>query len=219
MRTTDYSFVLEPQYDDIEFISNSKTFLVKSNEKVGLFSEEGRRKIDLIYDEITLMGTESKLYLVKTNGQYGVVDENGNVILYPEYDEIGIDVSDFSYNGVKNGYILLDELIPVCKNEKWAFFNKKGQSVTNGYSTVGCSSVRAENNVYGLLEIKEENVIIVGNDKNKYSFMKINGDDTSFDFLFDSIYIRIEGGKTSYYMTTNNKEYDVIENFKRIEQK
>ncbi len=38
------SFVLEPKYDNIDFISESKTFLVKSNGKVGVISEERKNK-------------------------------------------------------------------------------------------------------------------------------------------------------------------------------
>lgn len=216
MKISDDSFILEPQYDNIQYITNSSTFLVESNGKVGLFSKDGKRKIDLIYDQISLMGRDSNLYLVTTNGQYGVVDENGTIIIYPQYERIGIDISKFSYNGVKNGYILLDELIPVSQNSKWAFFNTKGEQITDGfkYTNIGCTSIRTENNVYGLLQIPEKKVIVVGNSNKKYSFMDTSGNDSILPFVFDAIYIRMSSGNTSYYMTSKDKEYEVLKYLK-----
>lgn len=207
------NFTLEPQYDDIDFVSDSKTFLVKSDGKVGLFSEDGKRKIDLIYDEITLMDKKSNLYMVKINNQYGVVNENGDVIIYPEYTKIGTDISSFSYNGVKNGYILLDTLIPVQQGDKWGFFNIQGKKVTDGlnYAGIGCSSVRSGNNIYPLLQLTEKNVVVVQDENKKYSFMNINGDDNMLPFVFDEMFIKMTTGETSYWMTTNQKDYNILE--------
>lgn len=212
------SFILEPKYDDIDFISESKMFLVKSNGKVGLVSENGETKIDLIYDKITSMGQKSNLYMVQSNNLYGVVDENGQNILYPEYSKIGMDVKSFSYNGVKNGYILLDELIPVMQNKLWGFYNineKRWITEDFKYTTVGCSSLPKENNVFSLLEIPSEKVIIVGDNYKKYSFMDLHGNDSMLPFVFDSIYIKITSGETKYYMIYNDKKYDVQKQLKQ----
>ena len=215
----DLSLVLEPQYDEINFVNDSGTFLVKSNGKIGLFSEDGKRKIDLIYDSITLMSKSTNLYVVRSNGQYGVVDENGNIIIYPEYERIGTDVGSFSYNGVKNGYILLDTLIPVMQNGKWGFFNTSGQMITDGfiYTTIGCTKTKKENNVYPLLQIPEYNVIVVGDDKGYYTFMDTSGNDKMLPFLFTQIYIKMTTGEESYMMTYyNNQDYDAITYLKQI---
>ena len=98
-------FILEPKYDKITFVPDSKCFLVESDGKIGLFEKDGTRKIGLIYEDIISMGKNSNLYVVKSNNQFGVVDgnksENDNIIIYPQYDQIGIDVNNYSYNGVK----------------------------------------------------------------------------------------------------------------------
>lgn len=216
IKTDDYtSFVLEPQYDNIEFIPDSSTFLVESDGKIGLFSEEGKRKIDLIYDNLTLMSRESNLYVVENEGQFGVVDENGNIIIYPEYEDVGIDVGGFSYNGIKNGYILLDKLIPVQQENKWAFFDTSGNMISNGfiYENIGCQTNKG-NNTYSLLEIPDYNVIVVGDELGKYSFMDISGNDTILPFVFDEIYIKLSAGEASYWMTYNNQEYEVLQYLK-----
>lgn len=214
------SFVLEPQYDNIDFISDSSTFLVESEGKVGLFSEKGKRKIDLLYDNLTLMGKDSNLYLTQSDGKYGVVDENGNIIIYPEFEKIGIDVSAFSYNGVKNGYIILNKLIPVQQDGKWAFYDTKGKMITEGflYKNIGCV-VSKGNNIYNLLQIPDYNVIVVGDELGKYSFMDTSGNDTILPFVFDEIYIKLSSGQISYWMTYNNKEYEALKYLKTNTEK
>lgn len=213
IKADDYSsFILEPQYDNIEFISDSSIFLVESNGKIGLFSKDGKRKIDLVYEQITSMGQNSNLYLVRSDKMYGVIDENGKIIIYPEYDKIGIDVSAFSYNGVKNGYILLNKLIPVQLENKWGFFDTKGKMITDGfiYDNIGSSTRISGNNLYPLLEITDDNVIVVEDEYGKYSFMDINGDDTILPFVFEEVYIKVSEGVPYYCMTYNEKEYDVL---------
>ena len=215
--TTNYSkFILEPQYDDIDFVNDSETFLVKSNGKVGLFSKDGSRKIDLIYDEITLMEKKSNLYMVKTNNQYGVVNEDGDIIIYPEYSKIGTDISSFGYNDVKNGYIILDTLIPVQQNGKWAIFNTQGKMITDGfkYTYIGCKNVRSGNNIYPLLQLPEYNVIVVGDENKKYSFMDTSGNDEILPFVFDEVFIKMTSGETSYLMTTNQTDYNILDYLK-----
>ena len=206
------SFILEPKYDSIDFISESKTFLVKSNGKVGVVSENGDTKIDLIYDKITSMGQKSNLYMVQANNLYGVVDENGQNIIYPEYSKIGMDVKSFSYNGVKNGYILLNELIPVMQEKLWGFYNiKENKWITDDfkYTTIGCTNIPKGNNIYSLLEVPDKKVLIVGDSYKKYSFMDLKGKDSMLPFVFDSIYIKITNGETKYYMVSDNKRYEV----------
>ena len=213
VRADDYtSFVLEPQYDNINYVVDSATFLVESNKKIGLFTKDGKRKIDLVYDKITSMGQDSKLYVVETNGMSGVVDENGKIIIYPQYDKVGTDVASFSYNGIKNGYILLNTLIPVEQDGMWAFFDKTGKKVSNGfkYKDIGCSSVKRANNVYPLLEIPEYNVIVVSDEDGNFAFMDTTGNDSILNFLFDEMYIKVSEGEPSYWMTFRGKEYEIL---------
>ena len=214
------SFILEPQYDNIKYIYEFETFLVESNYKVGVFSKDGKRKIDMIYDEISSMGQESNLYVVKTNNQYGVINENGKIIIYPEHERIGIDINDFLYNGVKNGYFILNKLIPVMQNDKWAFFDKNGKNITNGfkYTNIGCSKVKTGNNVYGLLQLLDYDVIVVGDDLGKYWFMDSSGRDDILPHVFDQVYTKTSEGKESYLMTYNEKDYNVLKYIKQIKQ-
>ena len=162
------------------------------------------------------MGKNSNLYIVKSNNQYGVVDANknegDNTIIYPQYDQIGIEISSFSYNGVKNGYILLDELIPVKQGKLWAFYNKEGKQISDGfkYTNIGCSRVKSGNNINAVLQIPEVNVIAVSDQSNKYGFMDINGNDNIVAFVLDQVYIKTLNGQDSYWMSiiSNGEEIE-----------
>lgn len=218
VKADDYtSFILEPQYDEISYVTDSQTFLVTTNNKVGLFTKDGKRKIDLAYDKITSMGQDSKLYAVETNNMYGVVDENGKIIIYPENEQVGIDVSAYSYNSTKNGYILMNQLIPVKKDDMWAFFDKAGNNISNGfkYEEIGCRSVKSGNNIYPLLEIPEYNVVVVSDEEGKYGFMDTSGNDAILNFLFDEMYIKVSEGEPSYWMTFRDKEYEILNYLKK----
>lgn len=218
VKAEDYtSFVLEPQYDEISYVTDSQTFLVTANKKVGLFTKDGKRKIDLAYDKITSMGQDSKLYAVETNNMHGVVDENGKIIIYPQYNQVGTDVSSFSYSNTKNGYILMNKLIPVKNGDLWAFFDTSGQKVSDGfkYQCIGCSSVKSGNNIYPLLQIPEYNVVVVSDEEGKYGFMDTTGNDAILNFLFDEMYIKVSEGEPSYWMTFRDKEYEILKYLKQ----
>lgn len=218
LNANDFSkYILEPKYDKIEYIPETTDYLVTSNGKVGLFSKDGRRKIEMMYEQLTQIGQDSKLYVMKANNQYGVVDENGNTIIYPEFDQIGIDVKQFAYNGIKKGYIILNKLIPVKEKELWAFFDTKGKPISGNsvqtafkYTNIGYRTSNSDN-IYSLLVIPEYNVIVVGDKSKKYGFMNING--VERHMLFNKIYIKVSSGKALYKMTRDNfdGEEDVLE--------
>ena len=210
------TLILEPKYDKISYIPDSKTFSVESNGKMGLFDKDGKQKIGLIYDSIVSMGKNSNLYIVKSNNQYGVVDanksESDNTIIYPQYDQIGIEIGSFAYNGVKNGFIILDELIPVKQGKLWALYNKEGKQISDGfkYTNIGCSRVKSGNNINAVLQIPEVNVIAVSDQSNKYGFMDINGNDNIVAFVLDQVYIKTLNGQDSYWMSiiSNGEEIE-----------
>ena len=210
------SFILEPKYDKITYIPDSKSFLVESDGKVGLFAKDGTRKIGLIYEDIVSMGKNSNLYVVKSNNQYGVVDgnknENDNIIIYPQYDEIGIDVTKYAYNGVKNGYIIFDELIPVKQGKLWTLYNIKEKEVSSGfkYSNIGCSNIKSGNNIYELLQIPDVKAIAVSDESNKFGFLDLKGNEL-VPFVLEQVYIKTSNGVDSYWMsyTVNGEEKEL----------
>ena len=80
----------------------SGDFLVTNNNKVGIISKNGETKVQLMYDSIELMDQKLGLYLAHKDGKYGVLDKAGNIKIHIENDEIGIDISNFAQNNIKN---------------------------------------------------------------------------------------------------------------------
>lgn len=208
----DYSTVLQLNYDNIKYIQYSSDFLVQANGQVAL-TARGENKSRIQADEIVLMDRDAKLYKIKVGNTYGVVDEKGKTIIHTEYDQIGIDISNYSYNGIKNGYIILNSLIPVKKGNMWGFYNTSGKMISQGfiYSDIG-SKVSNANNMYSILTIPDYNIVVVQSNK-KYSFIDTNGNDKvlPYGFIFDSVFIKIENGQEYYKMVYNGKDWDVIE--------
>lgn len=206
--------LLELKYDSITYIPTSKDFLVQYNKKIGILSKTSETKIDILYDSIELMDSDSNLYVVRKDNKYGVIDIKGKTKIYIEYDQIGIDISDFSNNNIKSKYLLADNLIPVKKDNLWGFFNKSGKQVVDfKYDQIGYI---ASNNkeAINLLLIPEYNVIVVGKNK-KYTLLNSAGEQL-YPIRFDDIYMTVTSGTTNYYMIYNDEKIDAREELDKI---
>lgn len=218
------SEILGMQYEDIKYIPQKQLFIVKRNNKVGIMGTEGtnKTKIEIKYDTLTLIDNENNLYLAKMDNRYGVIDINENTIIHMEYDKIGIDISNYSKNGVKNGYILLNNLIPVQKNNKWGFYQLKINNNQDGsktircgilgpgiiYDNIGCITSVRRGTVSNLLLIEEFGVVVVSRNR-RYGFLESTGEEIPLSFT--DMYMETEAGNTNYYMVyTDGKAYDII---------
>lgn len=214
INATDGTEVLECKYDDIIYQEATGDFIVCSDDKYGIIGTNKKTKVNLTYDSISLMDYDAGLYLVERDKKYGVIDFNGNSKIYVENDEIGVDISKFQENDLKTGYLLIDNLIPVMKNDKWGLFDKNGNQVVDfEYDSFGYI---ANNNkeATNLLVIPDYNVIVACVDE-KYTLLNASGEQP-FKALVDDIYMTINGGEKSYVMIANDKTYDVEEYLDRL---
>ena len=206
--------ILEPKYDSITYLPYTEDFLVTSNRKVGIMSRNKEIKVDLLYDSIEFMDFDAGLYLVERDGKYGVIDTKGNTKIYAEFDEIGIDITRFEKNDIKNKYILVDNLIPVKKNGKWGLFDKNGsQLVDFTYDSFGYIA-STNKDALNLLVIPGYNVI-VGCRDGKYTLINSSGTQP-FSAFVDDIYLVISSNQEHYYMRANDRTYDVEEYLDRL---
>lgn len=206
---TDGTVLLEPKYDNITYLPNTGDFLVETNKKVGILTAERRTKVQIIYDSIQLMDSDSGLYVAKKDNKYGVIDSNGNIKIYIENDEIGMDISKFSQNNIKSKYILVDNLIPARKDKLWGLYDKNGnQLVDYKYDTLGYVA-SSNKDALNLLVIPNYDVLVAGKDK-KYTLVNSSGRQL-FDIIADDIYMTISGGERHYYITVNDQIRDAEE--------
>ena len=108
--STEGNTILETKYNSIQYLKETADFLVESNNKKGIISKEKTTKVDTIYDDIKRITNNNDIfYIVEQSGLVGLLDVNGKTIIYPEYNQIGMDVTAYEQNGIKNGYILYDK--------------------------------------------------------------------------------------------------------------
>ena len=147
---TDGTTVLEPKYDEITYLPETGDFKVTTNGKVGILGSNGSTKVQIMYDSIDLMDSDAKLYVAENDGKFGAIDFNGNVKIYIENDEIGMDISPFEQNNIKNNYdsfgyiantskdalnllVIPDyNVLVACKDDKYTLLNSVGKQLFQG---------------------------------------------------------------------------------------
>ena len=201
---------ISDKYVNQTAIAQNDFLVVKSEkEKYGIVSKTKETKVQLIYDSIELMDSDSQLYVVSKDKKYGVIDFSGKTKIYIENDEIGVDSSKFSQNEIKNNYILADNLIPVRKGKVWGLYNKNGNQVVDfKYDSFGYIASNNKDAI-NLLVIPDYNVLVACKDK-KYTLLNSSGEEL-FAPVADDIYMNINGGQKYYYIMVNDKQMNAIE--------
>lgn len=217
--------ILGFQYDDLTYIPSKESFFIKKDEKVGIIGSDRIVRIKPQYDNLILIDSERGLYLAEDNTNFGVLDENGNIKIYLEYSKIGVDINEFKDNGLKNGYILLGNLIPVQKDGTWVFYKIESSNNTDGsvnvqcnllqngtFSDIGCKSKVTRGTVSNLMVIQDYGMVIVQKEGMYYGFMNQNGI-LPIGVAFTDIYMETTSGQTNYYMVyfKDGKTYNAIE--------
>lgn len=214
--TTSGKEILPDKYTSITFLETTKEFLVKNNSgKMGIIDSNGQNKVEQAYDSIKVINNSPKLYLVQTNQKYGVLDENGKTVVYPEYDSIGADAT--KYKKLQNQYVLLNKVIPVCKDKKYGLFDVTSKKVLDvSYERIGCELVSAEidgvnKEINPAIAIEDcRAVVIKNNNDSGYSLFFVDEEKLT-PLRVSAIYYLTSEGKDTYYMAYKGKQLDLIE--------
>lgn len=199
--------ILEAKYDNIEYLPQVGDFKVEVNGKVGILGSKGETKVQIAYDSIELMDTDAGLYVASNNGKYGVIDFRGNTKIYIENDEVGMDITPFSQNNIKNKYILAGNLIPVRKGELWGLYDLTGKQLVDfTYDSFGYIA-RSNKDAINLLVIPDYEVLVARKNE-KYTLLNSVGQELFGAPVADDIYMTISEGKIHYYITANNQTMD-----------
>ena len=214
VRDLDGSEIIGKKYASIKFIESSKEFIVTTEDKkMGILASDGTTKIQPTYDEIKQIDKDLKLYLVSNNNKYGVINQNGNVVVYQEYDNIGVDVTQFTSNNIKNQYLLFDNCIPVLRDKKWGIIDKTGKIILPiEYNEMGCiAGTETEKVNNNLLIIPEYEAIVVAKDK-KYGIVDSTGK-VLVNCILDSAYSVTTSGQDTYYMVQGETTVNIEDFF------
>lgn len=207
--------LLEAKYTNISYIPDTSDFLVEDDKKMGIISSAGDTKIRLDYDKIEILASDSNLYVVKKNNKYGVVDSNGNFVISLDYDDIGVDLTKFEKNDVKNKYLLAENLIPLKKGEVWGFADKNGRIVTDfQFESLGYTA-SSHKDTENLLVIENYDVVVACKDK-KYILINSLGKLLWNGAAFEDVYMTVSSAGKKYVLVKNGKEYDAEEQLDRI---
>lgn len=217
--------ILGFQYDDITYIPSKEAFLIEKNSKVGIIGSDRIVKIKPQYDNLTLIDSVNGLYLAEDNGFFGVIDENGNTKIYLEHSKIGVDINEYKDNGLKNGYVLLGNLIPVQDNGIWGFYKIESTKNSDGtrnvqctkmqndeFSGIGCKSKVTRGTVSNLMVIEEYGMVVVQKQGIYYGFMNQDGI-LPIGAAFTDIYAETTSGQKNYFMVyfKDGKTYNATE--------
>ena len=201
--------IIEAKYDNIEYLENTGDFLVTSNNKVGIISSKRETKVQLLYDSLELVDSDSGLFIAKKDNKYGIIDSKGNIKVYIEYDQIGIDNTKFEKNNIKNKYLLDNGMIPAKKDKYWGAFDKNGKTVLYfEYDSFGYTAT-SNREAINLLIIPDYNLMVVCQNK-KYALVSSTGEMVIRPVL-DDAYMTISSGKKYYYMNVSDRKIDIVE--------
>ncbi len=202
------------KYASIKYLPAVGDCIVSDNkgdkQKYGVLSPLGEKKtkIDVVYDDIELLDIKTNLYVVCKDNKYGIVDTSGNTKVPIEFDQIGIDISLFKENNVKNKYLLLGNLIPVKRKDKWALSDINGNRLCGfEYDSFGYISKNSAD-ALNLLVISDYNYIVACKGE-KYGLIDMYGKLADYGVNFDDIYMKKEAGVYNYYANYNDKTQTV----------
>ena len=215
--------IVGKKYTDIEFIEGTKEFIVKTTEnKVGIITSDGTTKVSPQYDSLKQIDKDLNLYMATNNNKSGVIEKNGKILIYLEYEQIGIDISKFPTNDIKNKYILFDNAIPVKQNGKWGLYDITGNLILPiEYINLGCisktSSDRTLNNILVIPEV--EGIVVckqfeIESKKLEYYGIYSSTGKELVPVALETVYSITASGKEEYTMINNGNSYDVIKYIK-----
>ncbi len=210
--------ILRPRYNKIQFVESTKEFIItNSSDKVGIAYSTGKTKIRVEYDDIKVMDSSLGLYLVNSNKKYGVINSSERSIVFIEYDQIGVDVTKFPNDNIKNQFILYDTIIPAKIDGKWRLFNISGNRLTEDeYDSLGYIAENSSSKVDGnTLMIGDTEAIVVGKrdsygEGEVYGAVDIKGNEL-IPIVFEKIYSTTEAGNTNYFILHQGKNYSAKE--------
>lgn len=126
--TSEGKIMVPAVFDDFTELYQD-VFLVKKDNRYGLYSFKGETLLDTEYEKISLIDPYNKLLMVKNNGKMGLANQNGKFVIDVEYDEIGTTSLTGLEVGMEESSLILSDCITVKKNGKYGIMSIRGEQV------------------------------------------------------------------------------------------
>ena len=205
------SIVIEPKYDNIEYMSNPSYLKVFNDDRYGVVDVNGRIIVPVEYDYVGDMSED--IIIVRKQGMYGCFDRNGRMIVPMDYEEIREYVGGMARIRVK---------------DRFGFIDTKGEVVVAPFSdevenfSEGCALVTIKGK-FGLVTIAGDWVVVPMYDdgssfsgglaylshKGKYGYVDKTG-----EFVIPMQFVKATDFNTAYNMAcvASDKGWGVIDN-------
>ena len=153
------------KYENMKFDESTQEFFVTNAlSKVGIILANGTNKVNIEYDEISVLN--KNLYLVKNNNKYGILDKDGKIKVDVNYDEIKTLDSEIGLYIAKynNKYGVINEnnqQVIYCEYDKIGIDARsyKNDNIENENLLLNNLIPVQRNNKWGLFDIKGKEVL------------------------------------------------------------
>ena len=198
---------MSSEFNNKKSIFEERLVVQKDKKQIGVIDLKGNTVIEPKYEEIKYI-PETGDFFATSNGKVGIISKDGAMKVQILYDSLNLmDKAKFEKNDIRNKYLLVDNLIPVKKNNLWGLVDKNGKTVVDfKYDSLGYIA-SSNKDALNLLVIPNYNMIVTCKDK-KYGLINSSGEE-KFPTRADDIYMVIDSGTKYYYLNFEDQRYDV----------
>lgn len=197
--------ILDTRFQAITFNENRGELIAKIGGKYGIYELDGTRRIEPQYDRIELLDKNLNYYIVENGSKKGLIDQNGKIILHTDYTSIGIDISAFKTQNIKNSRLLFENCIPLVKDGKFGIVDLTGKTLMPfEIDAFGSKASSVDGKTVNPILIIPEYEAIIYMKNNKYGAIDKTGK-SIIPAVLDNVYSITENNVTQYFMkyTTN----------------
>lgn len=195
--------ILECKYSDIKQVYNNDLFVVKEGDSWKLINKAGDKSVEVSYDDITYLSSESMV--VKSKGKYGIYGLDKTEKVKPEYDSIKYAFSDYYIAKKDNKYGVINSSGEVLTQFEYDSleFNKEADCIIGGKSEDEKSYLIDRN-----LELKVtgKNITV----HNGYIRVNVNDEYKFYNLKFEEKTNRDVFANNTLYVAKNDGKYGLV---------
>lgn len=225
--------VLPCEFDKIDIMGATGSFRVTQNSKAGLFTENGKEIIPVLYDSIGDFSLAQKLrglYKVSLNNRYGIVNSDGKTIVpvvftnvfeknnflvvtngnkYGLYNRDGKQVCDTTYQGFEQSATPYSRIFFSYKDGLKGIIKDDGTVLYEPVFT-GTGYITNTDGLLAPFTAYQGKYLYVKNNSNKMGVFDEKTASMVVPVLYDGIYQKFETANLAYFAVKKDNKHGVI---------